>query len=127
MYTKASPGLLHIAPSLEKKDGYTEAAAVVGSADGVSAAGETTTADAAMKEAGGSTEISTDALSGSSTAVPPLRVGFVSRFFGDQVRQFVNLALKPQKSLSEVDLKLFAAIFGIKMSLTSRSSFIYQR
>lgn len=87
MYTRASPGLLHITPSLERIGGYTERPAGVVSTESVSTASEATATDASKKHAGGSTEISSGALLGSSTTLPPLRVGFVSKFFGDQVRK----------------------------------------
>ena len=92
MYTRASPGLLHLAPSLEREDGDAQIPADVVSADSVLAADEATTAGTSMKEKEGEAGVSTEI----STLAPPLRVGFVSKFFGDQVSATVCLAPQPQ-------------------------------
>lgn len=111
MYTRVIPGLLHITPSLERKGNYTERlpGMVSVSAGGVSTVIEATTADVSNKEAGVSTEISTEeALSGIPATFPPLRVGFVSKFFSEQVRTIIDVtpfALKTQNRLCNVSIR----------------------
>lgn len=83
IYTRASPGLFHIAPNLQN-DAYT-GSNTGPSVEGVPIAGETSAGASTghVVSAGDSEDISTD-----TSAVPPatpLRVGFVSKFFGEQV------------------------------------------
>ncbi|CAM9638268.1 unnamed protein product [Ectocarpus fasciculatus] len=98
MYTRASPTLLGVTPNLQKEDSTGPYRHIDLAGD--SSTASTTTTVRTPKEgdgfAGGSTDTSTDTLSDASTGVPskapldsstevsPLRVGFVSKFFGDE-------------------------------------------
>lgn len=82
IYIRASPGLLHIAPKLQS-DVYREP--TKGPVERVPIAGETAAGASSgyVVSAGGSEEKSTD--TSTVPPAPPLRVGFVSKFFGEQV------------------------------------------
>lgn len=87
MYIRASPGLLHIAPSLQK-DGYR--GFDTGTVEDVPVAGETaaSASSGSVLSDEGPKDILTD-MSAMATA-PPLRLGFVSKFFGEQVSTLVQ-------------------------------------
>ncbi len=100
MYTRASPGLLHITPNLQADENaeatHSSAASEVPVAEDSKkqTAAPSGTSNALLEQASPdvSKEISTGTLldpspsqAGPASAFPPLRVGFVSKFFGDEV------------------------------------------
>ncbi|CAM9688775.1 unnamed protein product, partial [Ectocarpus sp. 8 AP-2014] len=101
MYTRASPGLLDVTPDLEKEvdTGPHQPIDLPGDSPTASSTTTARTPKAGEDFAGGSTHTSTDTMSDasmgvasktpldSSTDVSPLRVGFVSKFFGDEASE----------------------------------------
>lgn len=104
MYTRASPGLLGGTPDLEKEvdTGPHQPIDLPGDSPTASSTTIARTPKAGEGFAGGSTDTSTDTMSDasmgvpsktpldSSTGVSPLRVGFVSKFFGDEASVHVG-------------------------------------
>ncbi|CAM9749410.1 unnamed protein product, partial [Ectocarpus sp. 6 AP-2014] len=101
MYTRASPALLDVTPDLEKEvdTGPHQPIDLPGDSPTTSSATTARMPKAGEDFAGGSTDTSTDTMSDASMGVPsktpldsstdvsPLRVGFVSKFFGDEASE----------------------------------------
>lgn len=104
MYTRASPGLLGVTPDLEKEvdTGPYQHIDLAGDSSTASTTTTVRTPKAGKDFPGGSTDTSTDTLLDASmdvssktpldhsTDVSSLRVGFVSKFFGDEASVHVG-------------------------------------